>query len=188
MAENKESYSIMETAKMVGISRQAVYKYIDELNKKGYLSINKNKQSREISSDGVEYLQEKFKDKRNVTNIIVKNNEPENNKLPSLMENEEFINTIKFGYQTLAEQFQILQTQNKEKDLLIAEKDKRIAELTDKITEFANKQLSLPEPKQKQANESKDIIKTKQPTQKTQKNKGKNKFFKDFFNIKINKK
>lgn len=171
MEENIESYSIIETAKRVGITRQAVYNYIKELEDKGFIVINKNKQSKEVTTAGVEYLQDKFKDKRNVTNIIIENNETENNKLPSLVGNEEFINTIKFGYQTLAEQFQILQTQNKEKDLLIAEKDKRIAELTDKITEFTSKQLSLPEAKQKPKH-----------------NKSKNKFFKDFFNIKLNKK
>ena len=115
--------------------------------------------------------------------------EENKNSLPSLIENDEFINTIKFGYKTLTEQFQILQIQNKEKDTIIAEKDKRIAELTDRITEFTEKGLNLVETKQNNINNCKttetSMIKEKNTKTKHSKNKT---FLKDFFNIKINKK
>lgn len=179
MDEQKKSYSIIETAKIIGISRQAVYNYIDELNEKDYIYINKNKQSREITQEGINYLQEKFKDKRNVTNVIIKESEEDKNSLPSLIKDDEFINTIKFGYKTLAEQFQILQTQNKEKDTIIAEKDKRIIELTNKIAEFTEKILVLPEPK-KQINKNKSKHGKRENSKKD--------FFKKFLNIKTGKK
>lgn len=189
MEENKNSYSIIEAAKIIGISRQGLYKYIDELKEKGYIYINKNKQSREITQEGINYLQEKFRYKRNVTNIIIEEPKEDKNSLPSLIENDEFINTIKFGYKTLTEQFQILQIQNKEKDTIIAEKDKRIAELTDRITEFTEKGLNLVETKQNNINNCKttetSMIKEKNTKTKHSKNKT---FLKDFFNIKINKK
>lgn len=159
--ENENTYSIQETANILGVTRQSIYNYIEDLKSKDYISISKNNHSMRISEDGLTYLKELFEKKGKVNTVYITNTEKQEELPEKLNDNEIIINSkvMELGYQVLSNQLQILQEQNSIKDNLIIEKDKRIAELTDKIAQFTSDILTLPEGKDNKKHNKNNFIK-----------------------------
>lgn len=140
-------YTFIETANMLGITRQTLYNKEKELKSKGFIQIKNN--TRFITTEGINYLREEYlpnmqQSKRHIKKEArqsTKSNEQIDNLIKSLMQEQKEIYQEQISY--LKAQIERLELNNKELLEMIKSKDILISQISNSMLPASKKTFSF---------------------------------------------